>query len=97
MLKSIENFTKWLYMCMPIYGGIIYKSKIFIRGRKVMRKRLLKLLLVTALVGISMTACSFEKTCKESGCDETELYKDDYCKYHYHINAGEDLIKDIVN
>ena len=62
-----------------------------------MKKKLLTVLLVSALVCISMTACSFERTCKESGCDETELYKDDYCKYHYYINAGEDAIKDIVN
>lgn len=62
-----------------------------------MKKRILTLLIVTVLAGLSMTACSFEKTCKESGCDETELYKDGYCKYHYYINAGEDIIKDVIN
>ena len=36
-----------------------------------MKKKLLTLLLVSALACISMTECSFEKTCKESGCDET--------------------------
>ena len=62
-----------------------------------MRKKLLALLLITALAGLSMIGCSFEKTCKESGCEETELYKDDYCKYHYFKNSGEDIIKDVIN
>lgn len=62
-----------------------------------MKKRILTLLIVTALAGLSMTACSLEKTCKEPGCDETELYKDGYCKYHYYINTGEDIIKDVIN
>ena len=44
---------------------------------------------------LQLTACSFN-TCKESGCDD-EIYEDGYCKYHYYIHAGEDILKDIIN
>lgn len=60
-------------------------------------KRKLTILLLISIMAISMTACSFDMTCKASSCSETELYKDGFCKYHYYINAGEGIIKDIIN
>lgn len=53
----------------------------------------------------AVTGCSFfTKTCKESGCEETEIYKDGYCKYHYEkhllgdvVDEAEGMIKDFVN
>ena len=61
-----------------------------------MKKRLIAALLVT-IMALQFAACSFEPTCKASGCDETDIYKDGYCKYHYYMNAGEDILKDIIN
>ena len=62
-----------------------------------MKKKLVTMLLVGTMAVCSLTACSFEKTCKASGCDETKIYEDGFCKYHYFINAGESIIKDKVN
>lgn len=61
-----------------------------------MKKRLLVvgcMLLLSQSIGCTL----FQTTCKESGCDETDIYKDGYCKYHYYINEGEDIIKEFVN
>lgn len=44
-----------------------------------------------------LTACSFEQTCKASDCDETDIYMDGYCKYHYYLTTGEDALKDFIN
>ena len=30
--------------------------------------------------------------CKAEGCDETDLYDDGYCKYHYYKNFGQNAI-----
>lgn len=50
------------------------------------------------LILCETVACSMpQKTCKQSGCDETDIYKDGCCKYHYYLHSGEDIIKDIVN
>lgn len=62
-----------------------------------MKKRLMTLVLVGTMAVCSLTACSFEKTCKADGCTETELYKDGYCKYHYYVCNGESIIKDVIN
>lgn len=59
-----------------------------------MKKRALSLF-VAFIAVLQLTACSSD-TCKESGCDD-EIYKDGYCKYHYYLNAGSDVLKDIVN
>lgn len=59
-----------------------------------MKKRVFTALLALGMV-LQLTACSFN-TCKESGCDD-EIYEDGYCKYHYYIHAGEDILKDIIN
>lgn len=61
-----------------------------------MKKKLLAVLFVTVMV-LQLVACSLEKTCKASGCDETEIYQDGYCKYHYYMNAGEDFLKELIN
>jgi len=58
------------------------------------RKKFLLLLLTVIL---ALTACGSPPTCKYDNCEETELYKDGYCKYHYYISAGESIVKDIVN
>lgn len=60
-------------------------------------KRKLTILLFVLTMAMSMTACSFNMSCKAPGCDETELYEDGFCKYHYYMNAGEGVIKDIIN
>lgn len=62
-----------------------------------MKRHFSALILVGAIAVASLTACSFEKTCKALGCDETKIYEDGFCKYHYFINAGESIIKDKVN
>lgn len=59
-----------------------------------MKKRVFTTLLAFGMV-LQLTACSFN-TCKESGCDD-EIYEEGYCKYHYYIHAGEDILKDIIN
>lgn len=61
-----------------------------------MKKKLLAVLFV-AIMAFQLVACSLQPTCKESGCDETEIYQDGYCKYHYYMNAGEEILKDIIN
>ena len=61
-----------------------------------MKKRIIALLFL-AVMGLQLAACSLEPTCKASGCDETDIYKDGYCKYHYYKNAGEDFLKGLFN
>lgn len=48
------------------------------------------------LTAAMLTACA-PFTCREQGCNETEIYKDGYCKYHYGLNAGENMLKDLIN
>lgn len=58
-----------------------------------------KLIAVTLLLAVMLSACSFPQllqTCKASGCDE-EIYRDGYCRYHYYLKNGEDTLKDIMN
>lgn len=55
-----------------------------------------KLIVVTLLLSIMLSACSFQQTCKVSDCDD-EIYQDGYCKYHYYLKNGEDTLKDIIN
>lgn len=62
-----------------------------------MKKRVLALLMCVTVVAGIFTGCSFEKTCKYDGCEETELYQEDYCKYHYAIVVGDNILKDWVN
>lgn len=61
-----------------------------------MKKRITAVLFVT-IMALQLAACSLEPTCKASDCNETDIYKDGYCKYHYYTNAGEDLLKDLFN
>lgn len=60
-----------------------------------MKKRIITLLLI-GLMGVQLTACS-EPTCKADDCEETEIYEDGYCRYHYYLKSGEDILKGIVN
>ena len=52
-----------------------------------------KLLIMISVVGLiaTLAACG-PKTCKE--CDDTEIYKDGLCRYHYDIKQLEDAAKD---
>lgn len=61
-----------------------------------MKSKITSILLLTA-VAVQLTACSLEPTCKEPGCEETNIYEDGYCKVHYYENVGENVIKDIFN
>lgn len=61
-----------------------------------MKKKIVMLFMI-AIVALQLGACSFEPHCKESGCEETNIYEEGYCKYHYYIKTGEELIKDIIN
>ena len=49
------------------------------------------------IMTFQLAACSLQMTCKVDGCDETDIYEDGYCKYHYYKRAGENLLKDIFN
>jgi len=57
------------------------------------KKVIISLLIVTVIL---LTGCNMF-TCKKQGCNEKDIYKDGYCKYHYGINEGEEMIKDIIN
>lgn len=67
-----------------------------------MKRKILWMALGIALV-TQLTACDggvaglFTKTCKAPGCDETEIYEDGYCKYHYYQNAVDSAVKDFIN
>ena len=64
-----------------------------------MKSNICIVILVLMLTISLLTGCEdiFKKTCKEPECEETEIYKDGYCKYHYYLNEGENILKDIVN
>lgn len=61
-----------------------------------MKKKMKFLILLVAAL-VQLTACSMEPTCKVAGCDETEIYEDGYCKYHYYEKVGDTIMKDIFN
>lgn len=61
-----------------------------------MKKKFITVLIM-AVMACQLAACSFEPTCKVSGCGEAEIYKEGYCKYHYYQNVGEGIIKDFIN
>lgn len=62
-----------------------------------MKKKLLviMMLLVTA---IQLVACGdiITPTCKEDGCDDTDIYEEGYCEYHYYENIVGNAIEDIL-
>lgn len=60
-----------------------------------MKKRGICVLCAVLLLVLQLAACGLIN-CKESGCDE-EIYEDGYCKYHYYLEAGSDILKDIIN
>lgn len=61
-----------------------------------MKKKILAGLVIMA-VALQLVACTYTPTCKESDCDETTIYEDGYCKYHYYLKTGEDMLKDFIN
>lgn len=56
-----------------------------------MKKRWMSVLFILLMV-VQLTACG--RTCKEKDCKE-EIYDDGYCKYHYYMNVGDNLLQDI--
>lgn len=70
-----------------------------------MTKKLIIVAMVSVMGLSSITGCSLlTKTCKEPGCEETEIYKDGYCKYHYEkhmlgdmVDEAEGALKDFIN
>lgn len=54
-------------------------------------------LLVMLVMALYLSACSLEPTCKVSSCEETNIYEDGYCKYHYYENVGDTMLKDLFN
>lgn len=63
--------------------------------RRGIKKKVLGLGMVVVFV-LSLTACG-AKTCKVKGCQETTIYDDGYCRYHYYENLGSNIMKDILN
>lgn len=63
-----------------------------------MKKKIIAILII-AVMALQLSACTFdfEPTCKEDGCTEKEIYDEGYCRYHYYMNAGESILKDIIN
>ena len=59
-------------------------------------KRKISVLILVAMA-CQMAACSIQPTCRADGCNETEIYEEGYCKYHYYENVGENILKDIFN
>ncbi len=59
-----------------------------------MKKKLLSVFAVFVMT-LQLIACNSD-TCRASDCDD-EIYKDGYCRYHYYLNAGTDILKDIIN
>ena len=59
-----------------------------------MKKRIVGVLIALVVV-LQLTACS-SNTCKVNDCDD-EIYEDGYCKYHYYINVGDNILKDFIN
>lgn len=61
-----------------------------------MKKKMMVVLLMVTMM-TQVVACSLKKTCKVSGCDETDIYQDGYCKLHYYEKVGENLINELGN
>lgn len=60
-------------------------------------KKKVKVFIVLTLAALQLVACSLEPTCKAEDCEETEIYEDGYCRYHYYENVGGNIMKDILN
>lgn len=68
-------------------------------------KRIIAGYITIIVLALSMlSGCSLEKTCKAPDCNETDIYEDGYCKYHYQKNLmmdvlkeGENTLRDFVN
>lgn len=61
-------------------------------------KRKVFVVAMVALLGAQLTACTnpLQLTCKEPGCDETNINDDGYCNVHSIEHAWEDT-KDSIN
>lgn len=58
-----------------------------------------KKLLAAVLIAVCMVSgCAIlEPTCRFEECEETVIYEDGYCKTHYYMNVGDNLLKDLFN
>lgn len=61
-----------------------------------MQKKVVTVLAITVFVLMTLIGCG-TPTCRYKDCEETEIYEDGYCKYHYYIVSGDEMLKDIVN
>lgn len=61
-----------------------------------LKKRIMTVFFVMMML-LQLSACSLQISCKADGCNETDIYEDGYCRYHYYLRAGENLLKEIIN
>lgn len=57
-----------------------------------MKKRI-GIIFVSLAMVLSLSACG-PQTCKEEGCDDTNIYQDGYCKYHYTLHNAKQTVDD---
>jgi hypothetical protein len=62
-------------------------------------KRKVLVITMMVLVCVQLSACTnpLQPTCKESGCDETNINDDGYCNVHSIEHAIENKAKDLFN
>lgn len=66
-----------------------------------MKKKSITIILAVVMT-LSLCACDMEiempePTCKYEDCEETDLYDEGYCKYHFYLSVGDNLLKDLIN
>ncbi|MCQ2535531.1 MAG: hypothetical protein MJ110_01020 [Lachnospiraceae bacterium] len=64
-----------------------------------MKMRAIVLGMILLMTSSFFVGCgiNFDQTCKMSDCEETNIYEDGYCKYHYYQNVGDTIVKDFFN
>lgn len=60
-----------------------------------MKVKIVALCMVLLLSG-TLAGCG-AKTCKVGGCNDTEIYEDGYCRFHYYENVGENILQDLFD
>jgi hypothetical protein len=64
-------------------------------------KRKLAVFMLVVLMGVQLSACTnpLQFTCKEPGCDETDINDDGYCNVHsieHALGDAKDSINDAI-
>ncbi len=67
-------------------------------NRSVMLLAAIAAVVVAIFVGVMIVISTyggslFSKTCREEGCEETDIYEDGYCKYHYYKSIGQNVLE----